>query len=62
MTKEEWIKKAEEKIVNHLEWIAEVHDMCGSDWSRNRSSMEASQANVKFLQAGIKLMKEKENV
>ena len=58
MTSEEWIKEAEEKIVSHLELIDEVNDMCGTDWSRNRSSMESSKRMVKFLQEGIKLLKE----
>lgn len=57
MTKEEWIKKAEERIEGHQEFIDEVNDMCGSDWSRHRSEKERSERSIEFLKAGIKLMK-----
>jgi hypothetical protein len=62
MTKEEWIKEAEERIKSHIEFIDEVNDMCGTDWSRHRSQKESSELSVKFLKIGIKLLKGQENV
>lgn len=59
MTPEQWIEKAREKIASHQEFIDEVNDMCGSDYSRHRSSMECSVREIKFLEHGIRLLGEK---
>ena len=61
MTKDQWIKEAEERITNNIGFINEVNNMVGSDWSRHRSRMESSVRENVFLTNGIKLLKEREN-
>lgn len=56
MKRQEWITKAKEMIQSNNEFINEVNDMVGSDWSRHRSRMESAQRENEFLKQGIKLM------
>ncbi len=59
MTSEEWIRIAEEKIRSNDVFIAEVHDMVGSDWSRHRTRMENAVKDNEFLRSAIRLLRGK---